>query len=61
VVRILSAVMRLFQPGLSQVMGRALHEDSHDNSFDPATTLQKYPVELTSLEAFVAEQVASGK
>jgi uncharacterized protein YbjT (DUF2867 family) len=61
VVRILSAVMRLFQPGLSQVMGRALHEDSHDNSFDPAPTLQKYPLELTSLETFVAEKVASGK
>ena len=61
IVRILSAVMWPFQPGLSQVMGWALHQDSHDNSFDPGPTLQKYPLELMPLETFVVEQVASGK
>jgi len=59
VVRILSAVMWPFQPGLSQVMRWALHEDSHDNSFDPTPTLQQYPIEMKSLETFVAEQVNS--
>jgi uncharacterized protein YbjT (DUF2867 family) len=58
VVRILSAVMWPFQPGLSQVMRWALHEDNHDNSFDPTPTLQKYPLPMKSLETFVAEQVA---
>ncbi len=58
-VRILSAVMWPFQPGLSQVMRWALHTDSHDASFDPAPTLQQYPIEMKSLETFVAEQVNS--
>jgi nucleoside-diphosphate-sugar epimerase len=30
-------------------------------NFDPTPTLQKYRLELTSLETFVAEKVASGK
>lgn len=61
VVRILSAVMKLFQPGLSQVMSWALYEDDHDNSFDPSAALQKYSLEMKSLETFVTEQVAQSK
>jgi uncharacterized protein YbjT (DUF2867 family) len=56
-VRMLSLLMRLFQPGLSQVMGWALHTDSHGAPFDPAPTLAKYPLSMTTLPEFVRAQV----
>jgi hypothetical protein len=56
-VRMLSLLMRPFQPGLSQVMGWALHTDSHDASFDPTPTLAKYPIPMTSLPEFIQAQV----
>ena len=56
-VRMLSLLVRPFQPGLSQVMGWALHTDSHDASFDPTPTLAKYPLSLTTLPEFVRAQV----
>jgi uncharacterized protein YbjT (DUF2867 family) len=59
VVRIMSGVMRPFQPGLSQVMRYALHEDTSNATFDPTLTLQSYPMALTRLEDFVQAQLAS--
>ena len=38
-------------------MQAAVKFESIDQSFDPSETLRRFPVSLTSLEAFVRERV----
>jgi hypothetical protein len=56
-LRAMSVMMRPFQPGMSQIMRYSALEDVHGSPFDPTPTLEKYPVELTTLETFVKEKV----
>ena len=56
VLRVLSAVMRPFHEGLSGVMAASISFETIDQSFDPAETLRRYPVQLTKLEDFVRAQ-----
>lgn len=55
-LKVMSVLMKPFQPGLSQIMGYAYLEDIHGSPFDPGPTLKKYPVELTPIEQFIEQQ-----
>ena len=55
-IRIMSTLMKPFQPGMSQIMMYAYLEDVHGSAFDMGPTLEKYPVELTTIEQFVEKQ-----
>lgn len=58
VLRACSVVARPFAPGPSRVMRLAgLPDDAYDGTFDPAMTLLKYPMQLTTLEEFIRERV----
>ncbi|MAU01037.1 MAG: 3-beta hydroxysteroid dehydrogenase [Anaerolineaceae bacterium] len=60
VLRVMSAVIRPFHPGLSQVMRTSIWQDSTDQTFDPRLTLRKYTVPpLTKLTDWVEKQVES--
>lgn len=48
-LRIMSPVAGLFNPGLSQVMALSIGHDTTDQTFDPSALLQQYPVTLTRL------------
>ena len=56
-VRVLSTLLRPLHPGISGVMQAAVQFESIDQSFDPSETLRRFPMGLTSLEAFVRERV----
>jgi NADH dehydrogenase len=51
-LRIMSPLLRPFHPGLSQVMALSLDEELHGSSFDAAPLLERYPLELTSVEEY---------
>ena len=55
-LRVLSAIMRPFHEGLSGVMAASISFETIDQSFDPAETLRRYPIRLTTLEDFVRAQ-----
>lgn len=55
-LRVLSAVMRPFHEGLSGVMAASISFETIDQSFDPAETLRRFPIRLTTLEDFVRAQ-----
>jgi len=55
-LKVMSTLMKPFQPGMSQIMKYAYLEDVHGSPFDMGPTLEKYPVELTSIEQFVDKQ-----
>jgi hypothetical protein len=57
-LRVMSSLLRPFHPGLSQVMALSLHEDVHGSSFDAATLLERYPLELTSVEDYARARVS---
>jgi uncharacterized protein YbjT (DUF2867 family) len=59
VLRVMSALLRPFHPGLSQAMRFSTWTDSEDMTFDPSEMLQQYPLELTGLEAWVRARVQS--
>lgn len=52
-LKVMSVLMKPFQPGMSQIMRYAYLEDIHGSPFDMAPTLEKYPLALTTLEQFV--------
>ena len=55
-LKVMSTLMKPFQPGMSQIMKYAYLEDVHGSPFDMGPTLEKYPVELTPIEQFVDKQ-----
>jgi uncharacterized protein YbjT (DUF2867 family) len=62
VARVMSVVLKPFQPGLSRIMYLgSLPDDAFDERFDPAPLLAEFPIHLTTLEEFVRERVAEAK
>ncbi len=60
-LRGVSLVLRPLHPGVSRIMYMgSLGDDAYDERLDPAPLLAEFPVELTSLDAFIREQVAEG-
>jgi nucleoside-diphosphate-sugar epimerase len=57
VLRIMARLLHPFHPGLSQLMAASLYVDVYGESFDMTSTLQQYPLPLTSLEAWVRARV----
>lgn len=60
VLRVMSAVLRPFHPGLSQVMQTSIWHDITDQSCDMRHTLSKYPIEMTWLEDWVQDHLPDG-
>jgi uncharacterized protein YbjT (DUF2867 family) len=59
VARILSVVMKPFQPGMSRIMYiTSLPEHAFNETFDPAALLKEYNISLTPPDAFVRERIA---
>lgn len=52
-LRLMSPLAGLFNAGLSQVMQISIWQDTTDQTFDPSTLLQRYPMTLTRLEDWV--------
>jgi uncharacterized protein YbjT (DUF2867 family) len=59
VLRAMSVLLQPFHPGLSQAMRYSIWTDTEDMTFDPGEMLKRYPMELTTLEAWVRERVPS--
>jgi len=55
-IKVMSTLMKPFQPGMSQIMLYTYLEDIHGSPFDMGPTLEKYPVELTPIEQFIEQQ-----
>jgi hypothetical protein len=53
----MSRLLHPFHPGLSQIMAASLYFDVYGEFFDMTSTLQQYPMQLTSLEAWVRARV----
>ena len=56
-LRVMSPLLLPFHPGLSQVMAMSLHEDVYGSCFDAAPLLERYPLELTSVEEYARARV----
>lgn len=52
-LRLMSPLVRLFNPGLSQVMQVSIWHDTTDQTFDTSAMLQQYPMTLTRLADWV--------
>jgi putative NADH-flavin reductase len=62
IARILSVVLKPFQPGVSRIMYmNSLPDDAFSETFDPTALLAEFPMHLTTLEEFVRERVAEAK
>lgn len=61
VLRMMSPVLRPVHPGLSQVMASALHDDTHDTSFDSGPLLNRYPLKLTRLDDWIDRVITRDK
>lgn len=62
VARILSAVLKPVEPGLSRVMYMAsLPNDAYSEVFAPNDLLKEFPMQLTTLEDFIGERIAEMK
>ena len=57
-LRVMATALRPFHPGISRVLRMGAEADAQDQTLDMTDTLRLFPLALTSLEAFVAEQVA---
>ena len=57
-LRVMATMLRPFHPGISRVMRMGIGADNQDQTLDMADTLRTFPLTLTSIEAFVEEQVA---
>ena len=51
-MRVMSAMMRPFNPAMSRQIGAAIVMDTADCTFDPSRTLKQFPVQLTKLEEY---------
>lgn len=59
VARVMSIALKPFQPGQSRIMYmNSLPDAAFSETFDPASLLEAYPVQLTTLEAFIRERLA---
>lgn len=60
VARVLSVVLKPFQPGVSRIMYMAsLPDDAYNETCNPAALLQEYHVSLTPPDVFVYERIAA--
>ncbi|MGD1994921.1 MAG: hypothetical protein PVI59_17135, partial [Anaerolineae bacterium] len=59
VLQVMYRLMRPFHPGLSQIMQVSMLADRSDQTFDPGSMLERFPIELTRLEDFVQRRAAS--
>jgi uncharacterized protein YbjT (DUF2867 family) len=57
-MRIMSKVIRPFNPPLSRLMSTGVYMDTADQKFDMSETLKEFPVTLTRLEDFVRQTYA---
>ena len=57
-LRAMATALRPFHPGISRVLRMGVWADENDQTLDMADTLRTFPLALTSIEAFVEEQVA---
>jgi uncharacterized protein YbjT (DUF2867 family) len=57
VLQVMYRLLRPLHPGLSQIMQFSLYNDLQDCPFDPQPMLNAYPMQLMSLEDWVAEHV----
>ncbi|MGB1285636.1 MAG: SDR family oxidoreductase [Aggregatilineales bacterium] len=55
--RIMSKLIKPFHTGISDVMTAVVDSDTRSKAFDMSATLTQYPVELTSLEDWIAGQM----
>ena len=56
-LRIMSALLGPFHPGISEVMRASIVFDTTDQTFDPAQMLRRYPIQLTHLDDFVRDRI----
>jgi uncharacterized protein YbjT (DUF2867 family) len=57
ILRLMSPLLRPLKPGLSQVMGVSIHDETADCTFDMSKVLDKYPMKLTRLEKWAREHL----
>ena len=55
-LQLIYRVLRPFNAGLSQIMQAGIVIDTTDQTFDPGEMLQTFPLELTTLEEFIASR-----
>lgn len=55
-LKVIYRLVRPFHPGLSQIMHSAIIGDTTDQAFDPAEMLERFPMDLVSVEEFVRER-----
>ena len=58
VMRVMSVVMRPFNPALARQIAAGVFMDTADQTFDMSETLKLYPVKLTRLEDYVRKSYA---
>lgn len=58
-VRALATLLKPVHPGLSSVLTWSLYWETADETFDPSTLLQRYPLVLTKLEDWIRTQVST--
>lgn len=56
-MKVMSPIMRPVQPVLSRLMTFSVWTDTTDQTFDPTSMLQEFPMTLTHVEDFIREQV----
>ena len=62
IAKVMSIVLKPFQPGVSRIMYvNSLPDDAFNQRFDPAALLAEFPMHLTWLEEFIRERVAETK
>jgi uncharacterized protein YbjT (DUF2867 family) len=60
--RVMSIVLKPFQPGVSRIMyTNSLPDDAFNETFDPTALLAEFPMHLTTLEEFIRMRVAEAK
>jgi NADH dehydrogenase len=56
-MKVMAPIMRPIQPVLSRLMTLSVWTDTTDQTFDPTSMLQEFPMTLTRVEDFIREQV----
>ena len=60
-MKVMAPIMRPIQPVLSRLMTLSVWTDTTDQTFDPTSFLQEFPMTLTPVEDFIREQVAKNE
>lgn len=58
-MKAMAPIMRPIQPVVSRLMLMSVWADTTDQSYDPTSMLQEFPMTLTGVEDFIREQVAN--